>query len=69
MKRVQVVVLALGLVVTGCVSAPVADRKAAEAATGYQVVTSLTTEVGARLAGSPKNISMASPMNLSIVAP
>ena len=54
MKRVQVAVLVLGLFVTGCVSAPVADRGAAEAATGYQVVKSLTTEVGARLAGSAK---------------
>ena len=54
MNPVRLLVAACGLVLSGCVSVSAGDRSAAEASVGYGVVRSLTTEVGARLAGSKK---------------
>lgn len=54
MNPVRLLVVACGLVLSGCVSDSAVDRSAAEASVGFGVVKSLTTEVGARLAGSRK---------------
>ncbi|MEQ1753877.1 MAG: M28 family peptidase [Micropepsaceae bacterium] len=54
MNWVQGLVVAGGFALAGCVSAVGVDRNAAESGPGYAVLKSLTTEVGARLAGSRK---------------
>lgn len=46
--------VALTVLLSGCVTARMPSHDHARAALGYQVVTSLTTDVGARLAGTEK---------------
>jgi carboxypeptidase Q len=48
------VATALALLLSGCVTAERPSEEGARDALGYKIVTSLTTEVGARLAGTPK---------------
>jgi hypothetical protein len=48
------VVLAAVVFLGGCATVQAPSEEASRQALGYQVVTSLTTEVGARLAGTPK---------------
>jgi carboxypeptidase Q len=48
------VALAAAIVIGGCATVQAPSEEVARDALGYKIVTSLTTEVGARLAGTPK---------------
>ena len=48
------VALATAIIIGGCATVHAPPEEVAREALGYQIVSSLTTEVGARLAGTPK---------------